>query len=357
MVYNVVVNISTRYMMKKFLLILLTIAMAITLVGCNQQVPTYNAKFWMSYKVNYQDREYDVPYKSETLTYDVKIGEQLTPGVLTLTFKSYMLGAEEVLSKTFNPGEATSVTSDVIGTQHTYTVNTGDYTLEATLTFESGDMVGDKLYYFCHMDSAMNPIASYRELILDYEKTATTSRYGADKKPLSQVYYTTYNQKATQSTSVYAVRSAFGSDTYTVGRYEGVYTSQTVDTMQLLYSARSISTLANGGNVSAYISIPSPIENTTKQMSMTTYSQDVAVDKGTYIETSGILGDSTSINCTAISIMLYNETVSGQRLTYYYSNNPLKVSAEENAPSVGLVPVMMVEDNIVYTLRSISVVK
>ena len=341
--------------MKKFLLILLTIAMAITLVGCNQQVPTYNAKFWMSY----QDRGYDVPYKSETLTYDVKIGEQLTPGVLTLTFKSYMLGAEEVVSRTFNPdSDVTEVTSDMIGTAHTYTINTGEYTLEGTLTFSSGDLAGDSMYYFCHMDSAMNPIASYRELILDYEKTATASRYGeGQKKPLSQVYYTTYNQKATQSTSVYAVRSKFGSDTYTVGRYEGTLTSQAVDTMQLLYSARSISTLANGGSVSSYISIPSPIENTIKEMSMSTYSQDVAVDKGAYIETSGILGDSRSINCTAISIMLYNETVSGQRLTYYYSNNPLKVSAEENAPTVGLVPVMMVEDNTVYTLRSISVVK
>lgn len=343
--------------MKKFLLILLTIAMTITLVGCNQQVPTYNARFWMSYSRTYQDREYDVLYKSETLTYDVKIGEQLTPGVLTLTFKSYEQGAEQVVSKTFAPGEATSVGADVIGTTHTYNVNTGDYTLEATLTFESGDLAGDRLYYFCHMDSAMNPIASYRELILDYEKTATSSRYGEGQTPLSQVYYTTYSQKATQSTSVYAVRSAFGSDTYTVGRYEGAQTSQAVDTMQLLYSARSISTLANGGSVSSYISIPSPIENTIKEMSMTTYSQDVAVDKGAYIETSGILGDSTSINCTAISVMLYNETVSGQRLTYYYSNNPLKVSAEEGAPSVGLVPVMMVEDNTVYTLRSISVVK
>ena len=127
--------------MKKFLLILLTIAMAITLVGCNQQVPTYNAKFWMSY----QDRGYEVPYKSETLTYDVKIGDQLTTGVLTLTFKSYMLGGEDVVSRTFNPGEATEVDASVIGTAHTYTINTGDYTLEGTLTFTSGDMAGDKL--------------------------------------------------------------------------------------------------------------------------------------------------------------------------------------------------------------------
>ena len=339
--------------MKKFLIILMTIAMTISLGACSQQAPTYNAKLWMSYS----DRGYDVPYKSETLVYDVYVGTQLTPGVLTLTFRSYMLGGETVNAKVFAPGEATTVNGSNIGTIGAYDIKTGDYTLEATLNFASGDYVGDSIYYFCHMDSAMNPLASYREVMLAYEATASSSRYDDIEKPLSQVYYTTYKVTTQESTSVYAVRDDFGSDTFNVSTYNATHTSQIVDTMQLIYSARSLSTLASGGSVSSYISIPSPVENTVKQMSISTYSQDVAVEDGAYIKSSGILGESTSISCTALRIMLYNETVSGQGLIYYYSNTPLKESASENADTIGLVPVKMVEGNTTYTLRSISVEK
>ncbi len=313
--------------MKKFLILLLTAVLALTIVGCSGSNPT-KTTVW----------------KYESLTYEVSELGSETKGTLTMTAEQLISDVEYTIPQIKEDG--------TLDLDFKVNLPSGSHVLEGLMEFGE-----DVIFYQTVTTSDFFPLYSYKTMLIGAEQKAYE---GTEQNPVctSYVMTTSYDKAGKTASSAFLRRKTYGeadwdgtfsADNWTY--FSKIYTevgNEHYDVNQLYYVIRCMDNLTQDDfSYTCYVPLVLEVD---EKVLYASSEPEYSLDLSQIPYFAENYDANFSLYTTKTTITPQNTNVSGKGINVYYAESPIysreQIASGASGSVVGLikVPVMMQEN-------------